>query len=77
MAGFAGMAYLLSRIIRRRLAVETEQSTEIEFGCLEELDFSHVHLQIVNFNPSQGARWGNARSAEGICPAQPSRSHGQ
>ena len=35
---------LLTRIIRRRLTVQRQQGAEIEFGCLEELDFTDVDL---------------------------------
>lgn len=35
---------LLARVIRARLAVETEKGTEVELGGLEELDLSYVDL---------------------------------
>jgi hypothetical protein len=34
----------LSRFVRCRFAVEAKQSTQIELGRLEELDFTYVHL---------------------------------
>ena len=35
---------LLARVILRALAVQTEQGTEIEFGSLEQLDFTDVDI---------------------------------
>jgi hypothetical protein len=35
---------LLASVILVRLAVETEEGTKVELGCLEELDLSYVDL---------------------------------
>jgi hypothetical protein len=36
---------LLAGLVRSRLAVETEKSTEVELGCLEEFDLADVYLE--------------------------------
>ena len=35
---------LLTRLVSSRLAVQTEESTEVELGCLEKLDLADVYL---------------------------------
>jgi hypothetical protein len=37
---------LLARVVGARLAVQTEESTKVELGCLEELDLADVDLRV-------------------------------
>jgi len=67
--------YLLAGVVLVGLAVETEESTKIELGCLEELDLSDVDLcQISLVLSLLYSRVLNIRSGEGRCPGWPSRS---
>ena len=36
--------YLLARVVLARLAVKTEESTQVELGLLEQLDLADVNL---------------------------------
>ena len=69
---------LLARVVLARLAVETEEGTKVELGCLEELDLSDVDLcaglvfLVMCEFPCE-----HLRSGEGRCPGWPSQSRDQ
>lgn len=62
---------LLALVIRRRLSVQVQQSTQVELGGLEELHLANVDLKVKK-KPSAWVNhtlWeGNIRSAGGRCP---------
>lgn len=76
---------LLARVVRRRLAVECHQSTEVELGGLQQLNLADVDLRkkemlvwlfVASIGKKQlGAI--NLRAAGGRCPGWPSRSRGR
>lgn len=42
---FVWCSYLLTSVVLVRLAVQTEESTKVELGLLEELELAHVDLK--------------------------------
>jgi hypothetical protein len=64
----AALAYLLTRVILARLAVEAKKSSKIELGCLQELDLSYVNLCHISSAVQPKSNDVHIHSAEGRYP---------